>query len=54
MAESTEKRKSTAIYWALTVVSTIFTVLLLMFADAWFWVGLPFVFTSLALATRGI
>ena len=54
MAESKEERKSTSIYWVYTVVSTIATILLLMFANSWFWVGLPFVFTSLALATRGI
>ena len=54
MAESTDNRPSTAKYWVYTVVSTIVTILLLMFANSWFWVGLPFVFTSLALATRGI
>lgn len=54
MAESTENKKSTGLYWILTVVSTIATILLLIYANSWFWVGLPFVFTYLALATRGI
>lgn len=54
MAETKEERKGTGMYWALTVLSTIATILLLIFANSWFWVGLPFVFTYLALATRGI
>jgi hypothetical protein len=54
MAESSEERKGTGLYWIITIVSTIATILLLMFANSWFWVGLPFVFTGLALATRGI
>lgn len=37
-------------YWVYALISFIVTVLLLIFANAWFWVGLPFLLTSLVLA----
>lgn len=41
---------NTKLYWMAALVSLVFTVLLLMFANEWFWVGLPFLLTSLVLA----
>jgi len=47
MAKSETNR---SIYWIYALISFIVTVLLLIFANAWFWVGLPFLLTSLVLA----
>ena len=47
MAKSETNR---GIYWIYALVSFVITVLLLIFANAWFWVGLPFLLTSLVLA----
>lgn len=45
-----ETKESRGKYWLYTIVSLIGTVLLLMFATSWFWVGLPFLLTALVLA----
>lgn len=45
-----EARKSKGLYWMVALVSLVVTILLLMFANAWFWVGLPFLITSIVLA----
>jgi hypothetical protein len=46
MSETAKNNKG--LYWILTLVSLAATVLMLMYADSWFWVGLPFLFTFLA------
>lgn len=45
-----EARKSKGLYWMVALVSLVVIILLLMFANAWFWVGLPFLITSIVLA----
>lgn len=56
MSESTQtsKKKNTGLYWLFTLVSTIATIAMLMFASEWFWLGLPFALTSVVLATDAI
>ncbi len=54
MAENTQEKESTGLYWIITIVSTLVTIALLIFANEWFWVGLPFALTGLVKATRGI
>jgi hypothetical protein len=41
-AETVDNKK----WWLMTLVSLAFTVALLVFIPQWFWVGLPFLFTS--------
>ncbi len=48
--QNSEGRKNKGLYWVATLVFTVATVLLLMFASEWFWLGLPFMLTSLVLA----
>lgn len=48
MSETTNNSK--AKYWLYFLLSTIGTIALLMFLTSWFWVGLPFMCTSLVLA----
>jgi hypothetical protein len=48
MSETTNNKKG--LYWMLTLVSLVATVAMIMFADSWFWTGLPFLFTFLAKA----
>ncbi|MEL6389864.1 MAG: hypothetical protein AAFQ02_06855 [Bacteroidota bacterium] len=36
---------STRKYWLLFALSTFLTILMLIFVNEWFWVGLPFVLT---------
>lgn len=45
---------STALDWIIFLVSTVICVLLLMFADEWFWLALPFVLTYLVKALRAM
>lgn len=37
--------QSTRKYWLLFALSTFLTILMLIFVNEWFWVGLPFVLT---------
>ncbi len=50
MSETTDNKKSKGLYWVATIVSLVVTILMIAFAASWFWVALPFLFTSLALA----
>lgn len=43
--EAQANKKSHAMDWLLFLVSTAVVILLLMFADEWFWVALPFSLT---------
>ncbi|MFN7119391.1 MAG: hypothetical protein ACK4TA_21515 [Saprospiraceae bacterium] len=52
--ETTTENKSTRTDWMLFGVSTVACIALLMFADEWFWVALPFVLTYLVRALRVI
>jgi hypothetical protein len=45
-----ETKKSKGLYWIATILSLAATIFLMVFANSWFWVGLPFLFTSLVLA----
>ena len=45
-----ETAKNTKIYWIYFLISVVATIFLLMFMSGWFWVTLPFLFTSLVLA----
>lgn len=45
-----EASKSKGLYWLITLVSLVVTILLFMFAVSWFWVGLPFLLTALVMA----
>ncbi|MFK7946396.1 MAG: hypothetical protein AB8G11_02310 [Saprospiraceae bacterium] len=45
-----ETKKSRAKYWVYTLLSLVGTIVLLLFATSWFWVGLPFLLTYLVLA----
>jgi len=47
MSDSTSSRRG---YWMLFGISTAATLLLLIFANEWFWVGLPFMLTYLVQA----
>ncbi|HRI00439.1 MAG TPA: hypothetical protein PK006_05230 [Saprospiraceae bacterium] len=47
MAEKQENNKRN---WLIFIVSTLVTVLLLIYFPAWFWVPLPFVLTYLTMA----
>ncbi len=40
--------------WLIFFVSLIVTILLLMYADEWFWLGLPFVLTYFAKALNAM
>jgi hypothetical protein len=46
--------KSRTMDWVLFLVSTAAVILLLMFADEWFWVALPFSLTYLVKALNAI
>lgn len=48
MSEATTSSRKK--YWVLTAISTAVTLLLLIFANQWFWVGLPFMLTYLVQA----
>lgn len=54
MNPNTQEKDNTRLYWLITILSTIGTIALLIWANSWFWVGLPFVFTFLTKATRGM
>lgn len=45
-----DTKKSKRLYWAISAVSLVLTILLLAVKPAWFWVGLPFFLTSTVLA----
>ena len=47
MAESTTSNKKNWLYFGISAAITLF---LLIFANEWFWVGLPFMLTYLVLA----
>ena len=47
MSEATTSKTK---YWVLAGISTVVTLLLLIFANQWFWVGLPFMLTYLVQA----
>jgi len=48
--QKSEEKKNKGLYWMVTVLFTAITVLMLIFASEWFWLGLPFMLTSLVLA----
>lgn len=48
MSETAKNNKG--LYWILTLVSLAVTILMIMYVASWFWVALPFLFTSLAKA----
>ncbi len=50
----TSAKKSTTMDWVLFLVSTVICLLLLMYAEEWFWVALPFVLTYFVKALRMI
>lgn len=50
----TTSNDSTRMDWIFFFVSLIATILLLMYADEWFWVTLPFVLTYFAKALRAM
>jgi len=52
MASTTNN--STSLDWILFLVSTVICVLLLIYANEWFWLALPFVLTYLVRAMRVI
>jgi len=43
-------KNGTALDWIIFLVSTVVMVALLIYADEWFWIPLPFVLTYLAKA----
>ncbi|NRB62613.1 MAG: hypothetical protein HRU40_06225 [Saprospiraceae bacterium] len=43
-------KNSTAIDWIIFLVSTVLMIFLLMYADEWFWLALPFSLTYLVKA----
>jgi hypothetical protein len=47
-------KKSTGLDWIIFFVSLVAIVLLLMYADEWFWLALPFVLTYFVKAIRVI
>jgi hypothetical protein len=52
--EAQANNKSRGLDWLLFLVSTAAVILLLMFADEWFWVALPFSLTYLVKALNAI
>lgn len=48
--EAQTKNRSRALDWLLFLASTAVVILLLIFADEWFWVALPFSLTYLVRA----
>jgi len=48
------QNKSTLLDWLLFLVSTAVMIALLLYADEWFWLAMPFSFTYLAKALRVI
>jgi hypothetical protein len=47
---TTTKSGGRAIDWIMFLVSTVIMILMLMYADEWFWLALPFVCTYLVKA----
>lgn len=52
--EVTTDNKSTRTDWILFAISTVVCIALLVYADEWFWVALPFVLTFFVRALRAI
>ena len=52
--EAQANNKSRGLDWILFLVSTVAVILLLMFADEWFWVALPFSLTYFVKALNAI
>lgn len=52
--EANAKNNSTAMDWLFFLVSTAVVILLLIFANEWFWVALPFSLTYLVKALRAM
>ncbi len=52
--ETTTENKSTRTDWILFAISTMVCLALLMYANEWFWVALPFVLTYFVRALRAI
>jgi fatty acid desaturase len=52
--ETTTNNKSTALDWILFLVSAVLCILLLIYADEWFWIPLPFALTYLVKALRAM
>ena len=50
----TTQNDSTRLDWILFLVFFVVTVLLLLYADEWFWLGLPFMLTYFAKALRAM
>ncbi len=48
------QNKSTLLDWLLFLVSTAIMIALLLYADEWFWLAMPFSFTYFAKALRVI
>ena len=51
---ATTTNNSTALDWILFLVSTVICVFLLIYANEWFWLALPFVLTYLVRAMKAI
>ncbi len=50
----TTSNDSTRQDWILFIISTVICLALLVFADEWFWLALPFVLTYLVKALRAM
>lgn len=50
MVSETNSNNNTRRYWLFFLVSLVVMIALLIFANEWFWVALPFVLTYLVLA----
>lgn len=49
-SQNSKEKKSKAVYWLMTLVTTAACIFLVIFYSQFFWIMLPFVFTSLMLA----
>jgi hypothetical protein len=49
---TTTSKENTGTYWLIFAVSLVAMILLLMFADMWFWLALPATGTALVKALR--
>ena len=52
--DNTTKKDSTLMDWVIFLITSVILIALLMYADEWFWLALPFPLTYLAKALKAI